>query len=125
MYPDALLKEAEINSFLALNCALIADKTNMSIGRKDPLTYLKDRFQWTSPAIVEERLQSHLIPIQELANGGYEDLSNSAKTDKLKTDFSNFIQRRAELVVSALSRLADGRQLAASDIYADQSESSR
>jgi hypothetical protein len=37
LYPDALLKEAEIPSYLALNCALISDKTNMSIGRKDPV----------------------------------------------------------------------------------------
>lgn len=34
--PDALLKESGIHNFLALNCALIADKTNISIGRKDP-----------------------------------------------------------------------------------------
>ncbi|MCK9275043.1 MAG: hypothetical protein M0P57_08130 [Syntrophales bacterium] len=70
VYPDALLKEAEINSFLALNCALISDKTNISIGRKDPLEYMKDRYKWTSEEIVSERLQSHLIPIHELANGG-------------------------------------------------------
>ena len=48
IYPDALLKEAGINSFLALNCALISDKTNISIGRKDPLVYLKDRYKWSS-----------------------------------------------------------------------------
>ena len=42
VYPDALLKEAVINSFLSLNCALISDKTNISIGHKDPLEYMKD-----------------------------------------------------------------------------------
>ena len=69
---EAKLKEAEIKSFLALNCSLISDKTNISIGRKDPLIYMKDRYQWTSEEIVQQRLQSHLIPIPELSNGGYE-----------------------------------------------------
>ena len=34
VYPDASLKEAEINSFLALNCALISDKTNIPLAVK-------------------------------------------------------------------------------------------
>jgi len=117
IYPDALLKEAEINSFLALNCALISDKTNISIGRKDPLEYMKDRYEWTSEEIVSERLQSHLIPIRELANGGYEGLSEEQKTKKLKNDFDAFIRRRAEIVMKAVKLLADGRQLNAVEIY--------
>jgi len=39
IFPDALLQEANIESFLALNCALITGKTNRNIGRKDPLIY--------------------------------------------------------------------------------------
>ena len=92
IYPDALLKEVEIPSFLALNCALITDTTNMSIGRKDPLQYLKDRYAWTSETIVRERLQSHLIPIPELANGGYEGLLEAEKNEKLKADFEAFLR---------------------------------
>jgi hypothetical protein len=117
IYPDALLKEAEVNSFLALNCALISDKTNISIGRKDPLQYMKDRYQWTSREIVEERLQSHLIPIAELANGGYEGLSDERKTEKLKEDFELFVRRRAELTLKAVNLLANGHQLSAAKIY--------
>jgi hypothetical protein len=117
VYPDALLKEAEINSFLAMNCALISDKTNISIGRKDPLDYMKDRYKWTSEKIVSERLRSHLIPICELSNGGYEGLSEKQKSEKLKNDFDAFINRRAELVMKAVKLLADGRQLSATDIY--------
>ena len=52
VFPDALLKEAEINSYLALNCSLIMDKTNISIGRKDPLEYMKDRYKWTTEEVV-------------------------------------------------------------------------
>lgn len=119
VFPDALLKEAEINSFLALNCALITDKTNMAIGRKDPLDYLKDRYEWTSEAIVRERLQSHLIPIEELTNGGYEELSTEQKNEKLKADFAAFMRRRAELLINAVKCLAAGRQLSVAEIYGE------
>lgn len=118
VFPDALLKEADVDGFLALNCALISDKTNISIGRKDPLQYLKDRYKWTSETIVRERLQSHLIPIEELANGGYEGLSEKEKTEKVKRDFTAFIQKRAELATKAVSLLAEGRQLSVAEIYA-------
>lgn len=116
VYPDALLKEAGIESFLALNCSLISDKTNISIGRKDPLEYMKDRYEWTSEAIVNERLHSHLIPIRELANGGYEGLSEKQKSEKLADDFDAFILHRAEMVSKAIRILADGRLLNASEI---------
>jgi len=116
VYPDALLKEAEINGFLALNCVLISDKTNISIGRKDPLEYMKDRYEWTSEEIVSERLQSHLIPIRELANGGYEGLSEEQKTEKLREDFDAFIRRRAEIVMKAVKLLVDGHQLSPAEI---------
>jgi len=117
IFPDALLKEAEINSYLALNCALISDKTNISIGRKDPLEYMKDRYKWTSEEIVKERLRSHLIPISELSNGGYEGLSDEQKVVKLKNDFDVFIRRRVELVMKAVKLLADGHQLSTTKIY--------
>ncbi|KAA0257901.1 MAG: hypothetical protein EDM79_19865 [Chloroflexi bacterium] len=117
IFPDALLKEAEVNSFLALNCALISDKTNISIGRKDPLEYLKDRYEWTSEAIVRERLQSHLIPIEELANGGYEGLSNKDKVEKIKKDFSFFLKKRAEKIIQGVKLLTDGHQLSARDFF--------
>ncbi len=109
IYPDALLKEAEIDGFVALNCALISDKTNMAIGRKDPVEYMKDRYKWTSAEIVAQRLHSHLIPIPELANGGYMGLSQSEKVTKLKQDYGAFLRRRAELVSQAVRLLAEGR----------------
>ncbi len=119
VYPDSLLKEAEINSFLALNCALISDKTNISIGCKAPLDYMKDRYKWTSEEIVSERLQSHLIPINELANGGYEGLSEEQKAEKLKDDLDAFMRRRADLVMKAVKLLVDGHQLSAAEIYGE------
>ena len=68
-------------------------------------------------AIVLERLQSHLIPIKELANGGYDELSTEQKRQKLKLDFEAFIRRRSELVVNTVKRLAEGRQLSVTEIY--------
>ena len=118
MYIQMLyLKEAKIYSFLALNCSLISDKTNVSIGRKDPLRYLKDRYQWTSEEIVSERLQSHLIPIPELANGGYENLNDVDKENKLHEDFDKFLLKRAELVREGALLLAEGRQINASILF--------
>jgi len=122
VYPDALLKEANIESFLALNCALISDKTNLTIGRKDPVEYLKDRYKWTTEEIVTERLQSHLIPIPELANGGYEGLADEEKVAKLRTDFERFLKRRAELVIKAVRLLAAGRQLSALILFKDEKD---
>lgn len=117
IFPDALLKEAEIDSYLALNCALITDKTNISIGRKDPLQYLKDRYKWTTEGLVNERLQSHLIPIEELSNGGYESLSDIEKKDKLAKDFKAFISARAKLIYEAVKLLAEGYQISVGEIY--------
>jgi hypothetical protein len=122
IYPDGLLEEAGINGYLALNCALISDKTNMTIGRKDPLEYMKDRYKWTSEKIVRERLYSHLIPIPEMANGGYVGLSNSEKNAKISKDFDQFIQRRAEIILRAASLLAEGRQLNASILLNDKNK---
>jgi hypothetical protein len=120
LYPDALLKEEGINSFLALNCALISGNTNLTIGRKDPVVYLRDRFEWTSEEIVSERLHSHLIPIPELANGGYEGLTDAEKGQKLRADFDRFLRRRAELVMRAARSLAKGRQISAAELFEDE-----
>ena len=73
-----------IVGWLALNCALITDKTNLNISNKDPLNYLKERYNWTSEDIVNDRLKSHLIPIQELRSGGYDGLTEDKKQEKVK-----------------------------------------
>ncbi|MGD0651007.1 MAG: DUF262 domain-containing protein [Verrucomicrobiia bacterium] len=119
VFPDALLREAEVESYVALNCALITDKTNISIGRKEPLQYLKDRYEWVSEQIVRERLQSHLIPMAELANGGYENLSKTEKQEKIKKDFDAFLRKRAELMIKAVKQLADGRQVSPAELCAE------
>jgi len=116
VFPDALLKEAEVESFLALNCALITDKTNLNISNKEPYRYLMERYEWTSEDIVHSRLKSHLIPIQELKNGGYEGLNDEKRIEKIKLDFEGFIIKRAKYVVKAVNELSQGKEISANDI---------
>jgi hypothetical protein len=78
-----------------------------------------DRYAWTSETIVRERLQSHLIPIRELANGGYEGLAESEKNEKLQADYEAFLRTRAGLILKAAKQLAGGRQLSAGELYGE------
>lgn len=115
VFPDALLKEAGIESYLALNCALITAKTNRVIGRKDPLDYLRDRVQWADESAVRQRLATHLIGYDSLARATYVDaggkpLVGDALVAKLRPDFEAFLQQRARLVAAAAQQLADGLQ---------------
>jgi len=119
VFPDALLKEVETESYFALNCALITDKTNLNISNKDPLNYLKDRYNWTSEDIVNARLQSHLIPLEELMCGDYKGFTGEEKVNKVKSDFVQFIAKRAAYVAKAVEILADGREIIASEIIRD------
>jgi hypothetical protein len=108
VFPDALLSEAEIPSYLALNCALITWKTNRLIGRKDPLEYLLERVQWADESIVRERLKSHLISFDLLSKAHYADLEGTAFKQKLAADFNEFLRDRANIVVAAMNILTEG-----------------
>jgi hypothetical protein len=108
VFPDALLSEADIPSYLALNCALITWKTNRMIGRKDPLEYLQERVQWADESVVRERLKSHLISFELLSKAHYADLDDVANKQKLSDDFNQFLRDRANLVVAAMSALVEG-----------------
>ncbi|SDM65952.1 DUF262 domain-containing protein [Kriegella aquimaris] len=116
VFPRDILKKADIETDLALNCALITDKTNLNISNKEPFTYLKDRYDWTSEDIVNTRLKSHLIPIEELKNGGYENLTSEMKKEKIKADFNAFIKKRGQFVIAAIEQLTKGNDISANDI---------
>ena len=92
IFSDKLLKEAGIDGNLALNCALITGSTNKTIGKKNPLNYLTERYKWADKEIVNSRLNSHLIPIKELSNGGYEGISKDERATKLQSDFTVFFR---------------------------------
>lgn len=118
LFPDALLKDAAIDSFLALNCALITWKTNRTIGRLDPIKYLEQRAEKAPDARdVEDRLATHLVPYSELASAGPyvnaetgEDLSGESLAAVLRPDFDAFLLARARLISAAASSLADGKR---------------
>ena len=115
VFPDALLQEAGIESFLALNCALVTAKTNRTIGRKDPLDYLKDRVDWAGEAAVRSRLKTHLLDYDTLAAATYMDehkqpLTGDALAARLKRDFDAFLDKRAKLVALTARHLAAGEQ---------------
>lgn len=123
IFPDALIQEANeifgeqvINSNVALNCALITGKTNRTIGRKEPLMYLKERYEWATETIVAQRLNSHLIPLVELKSGDYEGLTGIQKANKIKVDYEKFLASRADLMIKALQRLTNGEDVSVSEI---------
>lgn len=122
IFPDALINEAneileeKLNSTVALNCALITNTTNRVIGRKNPLTYLKERFNWANETIVEQRLHSHLIPIEELKAGDYDGLKEEEKAFKIKKDYEEFLMKRARLISKAIQKLTEGEEIYLSDV---------
>lgn len=119
VFPDALLSEAEIPSYLALNCALITWKTNRMIGRKDPLEYLQERVQWADADVVRERLKSHLISFDLLSKAHYAGMEGAAFKQKLTADFSEFLRDRANLVVAAMTSLTEGNSPALETLWAE------
>jgi hypothetical protein len=123
VFPDALLSEVNIPSYLALNCALITWKTNRIIGRKDPLEYLKERVQWADEKVVRERLKSHLISSELLEKAHYAGLVGDALRSKLFVDFDEFIRQRAMLVVSAMNFLTEGKEPSLETLWTSQSKS--
>lgn|GEM_PF-251048 len=125
IFPTALLEEAGIDSFRALNCALITGTTNRKIGRKDPLVYLEERYDWVDSEIVHDRLDSHLIPINELATGGYEELSDDERVLKIKSDFRGFMEVRAKLISKAVHQLTSGKSVTAALIINDISHKTK
>ena len=118
IFPDALLSEAEIPSSLALNCALITWKTNRVIGRQDPLQYLQERVAWAGADEIEERLKTHLIPYDKLAQAHYAGLDGTELRDKISSDFTEFLRMRAELVARAVKQLTAGAQLSNATLWA-------
>lgn len=110
VFPDALLQDADIYSFRALNCALITWKTNRIIGRKDPLDYLKERAELSDVAAVRQRLRSHLISYDLLAKATYGKMTGDALGATLETDFEAFLHDRGTRIAAAAVALADGGQ---------------
>lgn len=117
IFPDVLLLEAGIDSYYALNCALITWKTNRMIGRKDPLDYLKERVQWADELAVSDRLKTHLVSFELLNKAHYLGLDGEDLKTKLEADFDQFMRHRAQLVHEVAVRLASGEQPSLGSIW--------
>lgn len=78
----------------ALNCALITWRTNRHISAKTPYDYLQQRTAAAhlGESEVRQRLESHLIPYDALVDG----------------DYDAFLERRADIMLQEIGRLAKG-----------------
>ena len=80
---------------------------------KEPILYLRERAE-RSPVgerEVQQRLESHLVPFDELAVGGYQSINDQQeRQERVKLDYERFLSRRAEIVREAMVRLCTGEQ---------------
>jgi hypothetical protein len=112
VFPNQLLIEADIESMKALNCVLITWKTNRSIGRLDPITYLEKRAENApDPRDIKERLESHLGPYEMIAAAGpYPQPSGAELQAAVQPDFDAFMDHRASLVHRFMTAVCAGQQ---------------
>lgn len=96
LFPDAHLdrqgySDAEI--YRSLNCALVTWQTNRNISDKEPERYLAERLEGTplGEAEVRQRLDSHLIPYDEMVAG----------------DYGRFLEQRAQRVREKMLKLCE------------------
>ena len=120
IFPRALLEEANIDGDLALNCTLLTAHTNRNIGRKAPLDYMKDRYDRSDESTINERLNSHLIPVNELSTGWYDDLNEEERKEKIKSDFDKFITKRADLINKAVKLLTQWKTITTNMVFLEE-----
>jgi hypothetical protein len=121
VFPNQLLIEAGIDSMKALNCVLITWKTNRTIGRLDPITYLEKRAENAPDTIdIKERLESHLVPYELIATAGpYPQPSGEELQVAVQPDFDAFMERRAMLVQRFMNAVCSGQQPHLRDILSE------
>lgn len=112
VFPNQLLTEAGLDSMLALNCVLITWKTNRTIGRLDPITYLERRAEFApEPRDIKDRLESHLVPYTVVAAAGpYEQPAGSELRAAVHPDFEEFLDQRARMVQRFMEAVCSGQQ---------------
>lgn len=97
LFPDAHLKRVgrtDNEIFRSLNCAVVTWQTNRNISDKEPEHYLAQRRDGNELGDneVKARLDSHLIPFEEMVKG----------------DYDNFLLARAKLVHDKMTALCTG-----------------
>ena len=115
LFPDHLLVSgggvSPKSSFRALNCALVTWNTNRTIAAKEPLQYLQERTV-DAPLGEEEvraRLDSHLVPYDELAVGEYSPIADAeARASRIAWDYDAFLRKRAQMMRPVMESLCRG-----------------
>jgi hypothetical protein len=97
LFPAAHLARQGVSDdeiYRSLNCALVSWRTNRNISDKEPERYLAARRDGTNlgEKEVRTRLDSHLIPYDQMVAGNYQD----------------FLKARAALVHVAMKRVCEG-----------------
>lgn len=97
LFPEAYLRSLDVSDdmiYCALNCAVVTWRTNRVISDKEPERYLAERREGTKlgESEVRARLESHLIPYDEMVAGHYEA----------------FLTQRAERIHASMTRLCAG-----------------
>lgn len=121
LFPASTLEDAGLEGdqiYRALNCALITWRTNRVISNKDPVSYLKERAQNSSLGHEEliRRLRTHLIPFEPLSVG-YDGLDGEEKSNRVKADYSVFLEKRAEIMERAVVAACNGKALQIDDLF--------
>ena len=115
LFPDHLLVSdggvPPESSFRALNCALVTWNTNRTIAAKEPIRYLQERTvdAQLGEEDVRTRLESHLVPYDELAVGGYGLIvASEARASKIAGDYDAFLRQRAQMMRPVMEALCRG-----------------
>ena len=66
---------------------------------------------WAGEESVRERVKSHLLDFDFLSKAAYQGLEGEPLAAKLKLDFEAFLRARAGLVQTAVTALAQGKQI--------------
>lgn len=117
LFPDSLIQGAgEMpvgDSYRALNCALVTWNTNRNISAKAPLVYLRERVERgvLGEDAVRDRLSTHLIPYESLAQAGFEGLKDDELGEAIRSSYEQFLNSRAALMVDYAAKLCDGQEL--------------
>jgi len=118
LFPDSILTGEDAGlasgkSYRALNCVLITWRTNRVIAAKEPVTYLRDRILASDlgDQAVLERLSTHLVPYKELAVGWSDITDKSERGERIRSDYQEFLEARAQMLIGPMTRLCSGLRL--------------
>ncbi len=117
LFPFALLtgdgQMPSSETYCVLNCALLTWETNRILSAKEPLNYFREgsKKSHVDPHALRDRLASHMIPVDQLAVGGYSKIRDQDdRAEKIRVDYMTFLRARAELMLEPIYALCEGKK---------------